>query len=97
MKNLSILACIVGLTFMSGCAETTQLLREANEFQAQQPQQRNYFTNPITMPPLQGTQPNFAPFGATSGEQYQTIMVNTPNGLVYKRCKVLNGQVVACF
>lgn len=30
-------------------------------------------------------------------EQYQTIVVNTPSGFVYKRCKVLNGQVVACF
>ena len=46
---------------------------------------------PVVAPTVQPT------FGATSGEQYQTIAVNTPNGLVYKRCKVLNGQIGACF
>ena len=39
-------------------------------------------------------QPNF---GGVGGEQYQLIMVNTPSGWVQKRCKVLNGQAVACF
>lgn len=65
------------------------------DFNASQPPPRNYITNPITLPTSQQTvQPNF---GNTGGEQYQTIMVNTPNGYVYKRCKVLKGQVVACF
>ena len=61
-----------------------------------QPQpSRNYTTNPITLQPApQMLQPNFK---LQPGEQYQTITMNTPNGLVYKRCKVLNGQVVACF
>lgn len=49
---------------------------------------------PTTTVAPQTVQPNV---GTTAGEQYQTIAVNTPAGLVYKRCKVLNGQVVACF
>jgi len=57
--------------------------------------QRNYVTNPITSPVSPQTiQPNTKNVG---GEEYQTIMVNTPSGLVSKRCKVLNGQIVACF
>lgn len=67
------------------------MLSDAN---AMSPPQRNYITNPYTAPPVQSVQPNF---GNTANEQYQTIMVNTPQGIVYKRCKVLNGQVVACF
>jgi hypothetical protein len=55
---------------------------------------RDYTTNPVTLPaPTQTVQPTFG----TTGEEYQTIAVNTPQGLVYKRCKVLNGKVVACF
>lgn len=54
-----------------------------------------YTTNPYT--PTQIPQTVQPSFGNTGGEQYQTIMVNTPNGIVHKRCKVLNGQVVACF
>ena len=58
---------------------------------------RDYVANPYTLPPAgQTTQPDFTPFG-TVGDQYQTILVNTPNGMVYKRCKVLNGKAVACF
>lgn len=67
------------------------------EYNAMQNPGRNYATNPITLPQQpQTTQPNFGAFGATDGETYQLIMVNTPAGLVQKRCKVLNGQVVAC-
>lgn len=44
--------------------------------------------------PTQRVQPSS---GNPVGEQYQTIMVNTPNGLVYKRCKVLDGKAVVCF
>ena len=56
---------------------------------------RDYVTNPVTLPAAPTTtQPSF---GNAPSEQYQTILVNTPNGLVYKRCKVLNGQAVACF
>ena len=93
MKTLRTFAFIAGVFILSGCAEMGQLLRETSEFQAQQPPQRNYFTNPYVAPPVQTTQPSF---GNTAGEQYQTIMVNTPQGIVYKRCKVLNGAV-ACF
>lgn len=58
---------------------------------------RDYVANPYTLPQApQTAQPDFTPWGAT-GEQYQTIMVNTPTGMVYKRCKVLNGKAVACF
>ena len=61
------------------------------------PEQRDYVANPFYLPQqTQTVQPNFTPLGST-GEQYQMIMVNTPNGMVYKRCKVLNGQAVACF
>jgi hypothetical protein len=59
------------------------------------PPQRDYVANPIYTPSPIQTAPSA--WGAQSGEQYQLIMVNTPNGLVQKRCKVLNGQVVACF
>ena len=88
------------ITFvLAGCGTTSeqwqQLLSEANNMNAGQ---RNYFTNPITVPtPSQSIQPNLQPFGGASVEEYKTIMVNTPNGIVYKRCKVLNGQNVACF
>ena len=58
-----------------------------------QPQQQpNY---PVYQPSTVQTAP--AAWGPQAGEQYQTIMVNTPNGVVAKRCKVLNGQAVACF
>jgi hypothetical protein len=67
-----------------------------NVINALQPATRNYITNPITVVP-QSVQPNFNSFGSTGNDQYQLIMVNTPAGLVQKRCKVLNGQVVACF
>ena len=94
MNTFRTLVCIVGLVTLSGCAEMGQLLRETSEFQAQQPPQRNYFTQPFT--PLPGYQPsNPSPANAPQ-ERYQTIMVNTPQGIVYKRCKVLNGAV-ACF
>ena len=56
---------------------------------------RNYLTNPVTLPPAPvNTQPNL---GASPVDEYRTILVNTPNGLVYKRCRMLNGQAVACF
>ena len=73
-----------------------QLMRESQEFQAQMPAQRNYITNPYVGPSTQLVQPNFNRFGGSDSEGYQTIMVNTPQGFVYKRCKVLNGAV-ACF
>ena len=95
MKTLRALAYIVGFIFLSGCAEMGQVLREHAAMQAQMPAQRNYFTDPFT--PLPGYQPSQAPAASTAGEQYQTIMVNTPQGIVYKRCKVLNGKAVACF
>lgn len=55
--------------------------------------QRNYVTNPITSYPVQSTQPTF---GESSGERYEMILVNTPNGYVMKRCKMLNGQAAVC-
>ena len=92
-------ASLVFIIVLAGCGTTPeqwkQMLQEANDMNAGQ---RNYFTNPITPPaPLQSIQPNFQPFGGTNEHEYRTIMVNTPNGIVYKRCKVLNGQVTACF
>ena len=56
---------------------------------------RDYIADPIIAPVYPSTQPNFQPFGSQD-TGYQLIMVNTPNGLVQKRCKVLNGQVVHC-
>jgi uncharacterized lipoprotein len=34
--------------------------------------------------------------GKPKPDSYQTILVNTPNGLVQKRCKMLNGKAVYC-
>lgn len=96
MKLLPTLACFVTLAALSGCAEMGQLMRETQEFQAQMPAQRNYLTNPYVGPSTQMVQPNFNRFSATESEGYRTIMVNTPQGIVYKRCKLLNGAV-ACF
>ena len=56
---------------------------------------RDYIANPIIAPVYPSTQPNVQPFGSQAND-YQLIMVNTPYGLVQKRCKVLNGQVVHC-
>lgn len=56
------------------------------------PPTRDYINNPIVSPTT--TQ---QPVAAQPREEYKTIAVNTPNGLVYKRCKMLNGRVVACF
>lgn len=91
-------ASLVFIFALAGCGTTPEqwqgMLQQANEMNAGQ---RNYLTNPITPPaPLPSTQPNFKPFGSTSENEYKTIMVNTPNGYVYKRCKMLNGQVVTC-
>lgn len=57
---------------------------------------RDYVANPFYLPPApQTTQPNFQPFGSqTNG--YELILINTPNGLVQKRCKMVNGQVAHC-
>lgn len=96
MKPLGTLACFVTLAALSGCAEMGQLMRDTQEFQAQMPAQRNYLTNPYVGPSTQMVQPNFNRFGAPDSEGYRTIMVNTPQGLVLKHCKVLNGAV-ACF
>ena len=92
-------ASLALIIVLAGCGSTPeqwrQMLQEANDMNAGQ---RNYFTNPVTVPaPSQSPQPNFRPFGSTTEHEYKTIMVNTPNGIVYKRCKVLNGQVTACF
>ncbi len=89
---------LISTILLAGCGTTgeqwNQMFQEANSMNAGQ---RNYVTHPITASaPSQGVQPNLQPFGA-SGEEYQTVMVNTPNGIVYKRCKVVNGQNVACF
>lgn len=96
MKSLYTLAFFVILTALSGCAEMGQLLRETQEFQSQVPAQRNYLTNPYVGPSTQLVQPNFNTFSASDSEGFRTIMVNTPQGIVYKRCKVFNGAV-ACF
>ena len=59
------------------------------------PLQRNYLTNPVTLAPAtKSAQPNV---GGDQAGEWQTVYVNTPSGLVAKRCKVLNGQNVACF
>ena len=96
MKLFCTSACFAILTALSGCAEMGQLMRETQEFQAQMPAQRNYLTNPYVGPSTQMVQPNFNRFSDPDSEGYRTIMVNTPQGIVYKRCKVLNGAV-ACF
>lgn len=96
MKPLCTLACSVILAALSGCAEMGQLIRESQEFQTQMPAQRNYLTNPYVGPSTQMVQPNFNRFSDPDSEGYRTIMVNTPQGIVYKRCTVRNGMV-ACF
>ncbi len=104
MKTIGSLICtalLAGCSSLPTCGSaeaqgatscTAGFASTLNEFNATQPAPRNYFTNPYVGPAVSQTaQPYAAP------EQYQTIMVNTPQGIVYKRCKVLNGQVVACF
>ncbi len=82
------------LLILTGCGTTgeqwAQTLKEANDMNAGQ---RNYITHPITAP-APATQPSNQ---QANDQEYRTVMVNTPNGLVYKRCKVLNNQNVACF
>lgn len=80
---------------LAGCGSTPeqwqQLFQEANQISGPQ---RNYLTNPVALPqPVQMSQPDFG----ADGTEYRTVMVNTPSGFVYKRCKMLNGQVAACF
>jgi hypothetical protein len=87
MRSLAVLSAVLAL---SACADLGQLLIESG---ATYDPGRTYTTPQITLPPTQRTQP--AP---TAGrEEYRTVLVNTPSGMVYKRCKVLNDQVVACF
>lgn len=86
---------LLATVILSGCGSTpeqwNQAFKEANDMNAGQ---RNYSTHPITAP-TPGAQPSNQP--NSNDQEYKTVMVNTPNGLVYKRCKVLNGQNVACF
>ena len=89
------------VTLLSGCAGMGDAWREHQAIESrlgnpsqQIPPARNYITDPIPVPQPSSMQPSFS---GTPGESYQTIMVNTPQGIVYKRCKLLNGQVVACF
>ena len=91
MRSVHLITLTAAL-LLSGCASFLQELANSG-IQPEQP--RNYVTNPITLgapPPV--AQPTW---GTSSTDQYQTILVNTPNGVVYKRCKVLNGKAVACF
>lgn len=102
MKTFRTLACIAGMALLSGClsgcAGMGQVLRDASaaqaELDAQMPTTRNYFTNPYVGPAIpQTAQPSW---GSPSGERYRTIMVNTPQGIVYKQCKVLSTGAVYC-
>ena len=68
------------------------VLEDYNRSQQYVAPTRNYFTDPLVQPT--SNQANTRPSAAT--ETYQTILVNTPNGLVQKRCKMLNGKAVYC-
>lgn len=102
MTHIRTLTLIAGISVLTGCAGFGQAWREHAEAdarlnpqaQTQAPPARNYFTDPILVPQPTSVQPSF---GGNAGEQYQTIMVNTPQGIVYKRCRMLNGKAVACF
>ena len=100
MKTLSTLMCIAGLTALTGCAGMGDAWREhaaaEARLQTQTPPPRNYFTDPFTPLPVAQPQSAQPSWGTPAGEHYQTIMVNTPQGIVYKRCKVLNGRVAYC-
>lgn len=87
------LATAVICLSLVGCAEMGQFLTEVN--QMQQPQ-RNYVTQPFT--PLQSPvgQPNTQQTTQQTSDEYQLVMVNTPTGVVYKRCKMLNGKAAYC-
>lgn len=89
MRPITLL-CLSAVAFLTGCAGLAQALSDASQMQTG----RNYATNPVTLPPAPTTQPTW---NNNQGEEYQTILVNTPTGMVYKRCKVLNGNAVACF
>ena len=59
-------------------------------------QQRNYVTNPVTLPAAPATgQPNFTPFGAQD-DGYQNVTVMTANGYITKRCKKLRDGALHC-
>lgn len=107
MRSLLIIS-LAGITLLTGCSSLPPCGTPEAQGQACslglgatlansgiQPQpSRDYAINPITLPaPAPGQSAPVTP----TGEQYQTIAVNTPSGIVYKRCKVLSGRVVACF
>ena len=77
---------------LSGCAEMGQMLAESQ--QMQQPNQRDYVKQPFT--PLQGPTTTQTSAVKSSKDQYQMVAVNTSNGVVYRRCKMLNGKAVYC-
>jgi hypothetical protein len=95
MKTFILLLAIIGL---SGCASFNQAMHEAAAMGMQ--------TQPIPQPPpVNYADPavwgNNRPSQQTNSQNtsqgsYQLIMVNTPNGLVQKRCKMLNGKAVHC-
>ena len=80
---------------LTGCAEMGQVLAEHQEYQRQNPQ-RSYIDQPFQ--PLQSpVQPQTNKTEATSwNDGYQMVAVNTPSGIVYKRCKMLNGKTAHC-
>jgi hypothetical protein len=109
MKTLRTLTLLAGIfsMFLTGCSSlpacgtpeakgqtcSLGLASTLADFNASQPPQRDYINNPFPVPAVQSLQPNFG----NTGERFQTIMVDTPNGFVYKRCKLFNNHVVACF
>ena len=83
-----------GTPAAQGVPCTNSFASMLTEFNATQPPPRNYFTTPFVGPTPQPVQPNF---GNTANDRYQSIMINTPNGMVMKQCRVLNERVVSCF
>lgn len=47
----------------------------------------NNAVQPVAQPQVQLQQ---------SRDEYQTVAINTPSGIIYKRCKMLNGKAVYC-
>ncbi len=77
------------MSFLGGCAGLAEGFASIDPAVFQQ--QRDYITNPMYMPTPSATVQSYS-----QPDQYQNIMISTPNGIVNKRCKVINGNAAYC-
>jgi hypothetical protein len=84
---------LAGMTLLTGCAAFLDGM--ANSGITYDPN-RTYNQFPLPTTP-QTIQPNFQGPAIRPNGQYQTITVNTPNGLVTKQCTMLSSGQAYCF